>query len=63
MDEQKQGEFLRKRMIELREKNHKSQSDMAALLFVNKSTLSRVENGNSSYKKYNGFLQRNIVMR
>ena len=26
MDERTKGEFLRKRMIELREKNHKSQS-------------------------------------
>lgn len=51
MDERIQGEFLRKRMIELREKNHKSQSEMAELLFVNKSTLSRVESGASGYKK------------
>lgn len=58
MDEQKQGEFLRKRMIELREKNHKSQSEMAALLFVNKSTLSRVENGNSSYKNIMDFAEK-----
>jgi len=50
MDERIQGEFLRKRMIELREKNHKSQSEMAELLHVNKSTLSRVESGNSGYK-------------
>lgn len=55
MDEQKQGEFLRKRMIELREKNHKSQSDMADLLYVNKSTLSRVESGNTSYKNIKEF--------
>jgi ankyrin repeat protein/transcriptional regulator with XRE-family HTH domain len=51
MDERTKGEFLRKRMIELREKNHKSQSEMAELLFVNKSTLSRVESGASGYKK------------
>lgn len=50
MDERIQGEFLRKRMIELREKNHKSQSEMAELLVVNKSTLSRVESGASGYK-------------
>ena len=50
MNEQIQGEFLRRRMVELREKNGKSQSEMADLLFVNKSTLSRVEGGNSSYK-------------
>ena len=51
MDDRTKGEFLRKRMIELREKNHKSQSEMAELLFVNKSTLSRVESGASGYKK------------
>lgn len=50
MDERTKGEFLRKRMIELREKNHKSQSEMAELLVVNKSTLSRVESGISGYK-------------
>ena len=43
MNEQVQKDFLRKRMIELRDKNHKSQSDMADLLHCNKSTLSRVE--------------------
>ena len=43
MPETVQKDFLRKRMIELREKNHKSQSDMATLLHCNKSTLSRVE--------------------
>ena len=50
--EQVQKEFLRKRMIELREKNHKSQSDMAELLHCNKSTLSRVEKvgDSTSYK-------------
>lgn len=58
MDEQKQGEFLRKRMIELREKNHKSQSDMARLLYVNKSTLSRVESGNTSYKNIKDFAEK-----
>jgi len=58
MDEQKKSEFLRKRMIELREKNHKSQSDMADLLFVNKSTLSRVENGSSSYKNIREFAEK-----
>lgn len=58
MDEQKKSEFLRKRMIELREKNRKSQSEMAELLFVNKSTLSRVENGNSSYKNIKEFAEK-----
>ncbi len=50
MAEEIQGLFLAKRMIELREKNGKSQSEMAGLLFVNKSTLSRVESGKSGYK-------------
>lgn len=50
MDERTQGEFLRKRMIELRETNHKSQSEMAKLIHKDKSTLSRVESGNSGYK-------------
>ena len=50
MTEHIQGDFLRKRMIELREKNGKSQSDMADLLYVNKSTLSRVEKGETAYK-------------
>ncbi len=52
MSEQVQKDFLRKRMIELREKNHKSQSDMAALINCNKSTLSRVEKigDETSYK-------------
>ena len=48
MTEHIQGDFLRKRMIELRE-NGKSQSEMADLLFVNKS-LSRVEKGETAYK-------------
>ncbi|MFV0517197.1 MAG: helix-turn-helix domain-containing protein [Aminipila sp.] len=43
MSEQVQAEFLRKRMIELRENNRKSQSEMADLIGCNKSTLSRVE--------------------
>ena len=52
MNEQRQGEFLRKRMVELREKSGKTQSEMADLLFVNKSTLSRVEKegGSTGYK-------------
>lgn len=52
MSEQVQKDFLRKRMLELREKNHKSQSDMAELLHCNKSTLSRVEKvgDSTSYK-------------
>ena len=52
MSEQVQKEFLRKRMIELREKNHKTQSEMAKILNCNKSTLSRVEKlgDSTSYK-------------
>ncbi len=52
MDDQIQKDFLRKRMIELREKNHKTQSDMAELIGCNKSTLSRAEKigGDTSYK-------------
>ena len=34
MGEEIQKDFLRKRMTELREKNHKSQSDMADLIVV-----------------------------
>ena len=57
MDDQIQKDFLRKRMIELREKNHKTQSDMAELIGCNKSTLSRAEKigGDSSYKTVLGF--------
>jgi len=55
MYEQKQSEFLRKRMIELREKNHKSQSDMANIIGCDKSTLSRVERGLTSYKNVLSF--------
>lgn len=50
MDDNLRCEFLRKRMVELREKNGKSQADMARLLGENKSTLSRAENGSSKYK-------------
>ena len=57
MDDQIQKNFLRKRMIELREKNHKTQSDMAELIGCNKSTLSRAEKigGDTSYKTVLGF--------
>lgn len=59
MDDQIQKDFLRKRMIELREKNHKTQSDMAELIGCNKSTLSRAEKigGDTSYKTVLGFAQ------
>ena len=57
MDDQIQKDFLRKRMIELREKNHKTQSHMAELIGCNKSTLSRAEKigGDTSYKTVLGF--------
>lgn len=58
MNEKMQGEFLRKRMIELREKNQKAQSDMAELLYVDKSTISRVESGKTSYKNTVEFAKR-----
>ncbi|MGN0270161.1 MAG: ankyrin repeat domain-containing protein [Candidatus Weimeria sp.] len=59
MSEQVQCDFLRKRMVELREKNHKSQSDMAELIGCNKSTLSRAEKvgGSTSYKTVLGFAE------
>lgn len=52
MNDNVQKDFLRKRMIELREKNHKNQADMAELIGCNKSTLSRAEKigGDTSYK-------------
>lgn len=57
MDEQAKCNFLRKRMIELREKNRKSISEMADLIGCNKSTLSRAEkiDGQTSYKTVEGF--------
>ena len=57
MDDIIQKDFLGKRMIELREKNHMSQSDMAELIGCNKSTLSRAEKigGDTSYKTVLGF--------
>ncbi|MCR4611712.1 MAG: ankyrin repeat domain-containing protein [Lachnospiraceae bacterium] len=59
MNEQVQIDFLRKRMIELRKKNHKSQSDMADLIGCDKSTLSRAEKvgGNTRYKTVFGFAE------
>ena len=42
MNEQIKCDFLRKRMIELREKNHKLQSEMAKLICCNKSVLSAI---------------------
>ena len=57
MDNRIQKDFLRKRMIELREANHMTQSDMADLIGCNKSTLSRAEKigGDTSYKTVLGF--------
>ncbi len=59
MNEQVKSDFLRKRMIELREKNHKSQSDMAELIGCNKSTLSRAEKvgGDTGYKTVLSFAE------
>ena len=52
MDEMIKCNFLRKRMVELREKNKKSISDMAELIHRNKSSLSRAEkiDGPTGYK-------------
>lgn len=57
MNEQIKCNFLRKRMIELRKKNHKTISEMAELIGCNKSTLSRAEkiDGQTSYKTVEGF--------
>ena len=50
MIEETKKQFLCKRMVELREKNGKSLTDMAALIGYHKSTISRVEKGEPSYK-------------
>lgn len=57
MEEQIKCNFLRKRMIELREVNGKSQAEMADMLYCNKSTLSRAEkiDGDTGYKTVRGF--------
>ena len=59
MDEQTKSDFLRKRMIELREKNGKSQTEMAELIGCNKSALSRAEKigGETGYKTVKGFAE------
>lgn len=59
MDEQAKCNFLRKRMVELREKNHKSISDMAELLYCDKSSLSRAEkiDGSTGYKTVRKFAE------
>lgn len=59
MNEQAKSDFLRKRMIELREKNGKSQAEMAELIGCNKSTLSRAEKigGDTGYKTVRGFAE------
>ena len=60
MNEQAKCDFLRKRMIELREANGKSQAEMADLIFCNKSTLSRAEKigGDTGYKTVRGFAEK-----
>lgn len=58
MDDNLRSKFLRKRMVELREKNGKNQSQMAILLREQKSTLSRAENGTSKYKTVLHFAER-----
>lgn len=59
MNEQAKCGFLRKRMVELREKNGKSQAEMAELIGCNKSTLSRAEKigGDTGYKTVRGFAE------
>ena len=44
MDDDVRKNFLRKRIAKLRTDNHMSQTDMAAALSYNKSTISRIEN-------------------
>ncbi len=48
----KDVDFLRARMIQIREKNHKNQSEMAQIIGCNRSTLSRVEKlgGSTDFK-------------
>lgn len=60
MNEQAKCDFLRKRMIELREANGKFQAEMADLIFCNKSTLSRAEKigGDTGYKTVRGFAEK-----
>ena len=59
MNERIKCDFLKKRMIELREKNGKSQAEMAELIGCNKSTLSRAEKigGETGYKTVRGFAE------
>jgi transcriptional regulator with XRE-family HTH domain len=59
MNEQVKCDFLRKRMIELREKNGKTQVEMAELIGCDKSTLSRAEKigGATGYKTVSGFAE------
>lgn len=58
--EQVKCDFLRKRMIDLREANSKSQSEMADIIYCNKSTLSRAEKigGDTGYKTVRSFAER-----
>lgn len=59
MDERIKSNFLRKRMIELREKNGKSQTDMAELIGCDKSSLSRAEkiDGTTKYITVRSFAE------
>ncbi len=60
MNEQMKTDFLRRRMMQLREKNDYSLSQMAMAIPVNKSTLSRAEKigGDTSYNKVRDFAER-----
>ena len=57
--DQQRCDFLRRRMVALREKNHKSQSEMARLIGCDKSAISRAEKigGSVRYKTVAGFAQ------
>ena len=60
LNEQAKCDFLRKRMIELREANGKSQVEMADIIYCNKSTLSRAEKigGDTGYKTVRSFAEK-----
>ena len=57
MNGQMKTDFLRKRMVQLREANGYTLSQLAAKLIVDKSTLSRVEKvgGSTSFNKVEQF--------
>ena len=60
MNEQLKTDFLRKRMVQLRETNNYSLSQMASMIPVNKSTLSRAEKigGETSFKTVHDFAEK-----